>query len=102
MQSASQQLGLKSGILTAYNQNAATHHVYADLKGVKASDRADASGRYFILGAAVNLEYLGVEGAISVFREQYAAVTKLQLVPNEILQEKQCETGHRKNQRFLG
>lgn len=52
VQSASQQLGLKSGILTAYNQNAATHHVYADLQGVRASDRSPANGRYFILGTS--------------------------------------------------
>jgi inner membrane protein len=52
VQKVSQQLGLKDGILAAYNQNAATHHVYADIQGVRASDRADASGRYFILGTA--------------------------------------------------
>jgi inner membrane protein len=37
VQKVSQQLGLKDGILAVYNQNAATHHVYADIKGVKAS-----------------------------------------------------------------
>ena len=52
VQKVSQQLGLKDGILGAYNQNAATHHVYAEIQGVKASDRADASGPYFILGTA--------------------------------------------------
>jgi inner membrane protein len=50
VQKVSQQLGLKDGILAVYNQNAATHHVYADIQGVRSSDRADASGRYFILG----------------------------------------------------
>ena len=39
VQKVSQQLGLKDGILAVYNQNAATHHVYADIKGVRASDR---------------------------------------------------------------
>jgi inner membrane protein len=52
VQKVSQQLGLKDGILGAYNQNAATHHVYADIQGVRASDRRDASGRYFILGTS--------------------------------------------------
>jgi inner membrane protein len=52
VQKVSQQLGLKDGILAVYNQNAATHHVYADIQGVKASDRRDASGRYFILGTS--------------------------------------------------
>ncbi len=50
VQKVSQQLGLKDGILAVYNQNAATHHVYADIQGVRASDRSSASGRYFILG----------------------------------------------------
>jgi inner membrane protein len=34
VQKVSQQLGLKDGILAVYNQNAATHHVYADIQGV--------------------------------------------------------------------
>jgi inner membrane protein len=50
VQKVSQQLGLKDGILGAYNQNAATHHVYADLKGVRSSDRSPVSGKFFILG----------------------------------------------------
>ena len=60
VQKVSQQLGLKDGILAVYNQNAATHHVYADIKGVKSSDleeirfavRSSANGRYFILGTS--------------------------------------------------
>ncbi len=52
VQKVSQQLGLKDGILAVYNQNAATHHVYADIKGVRASDRSPANGRYFILGTS--------------------------------------------------
>jgi inner membrane protein len=50
VQKVSQQLGLKDGILAVYNQNAATHHVYADIQGVRSSDRSPANGRYFILG----------------------------------------------------
>jgi inner membrane protein len=49
-QQVSQQLGLKDGLVEVYNQNAASHHVWAQIEGVRASDRADASGRYFILG----------------------------------------------------
>jgi inner membrane protein len=52
VQKVSQQLGLKDGILAVYNQNAATHHVYADIQGVRSSDRSPANGRYFILGTA--------------------------------------------------
>lgn len=50
-QQVSQTLGLKEGAFQTYNQNAATHHVYADIKGVWAGDRTSANGRYFILGA---------------------------------------------------
>jgi inner membrane protein len=52
VQKVSQQLGLKDGIIAVYNQNAATHHVYADIQGVRSSDRSPANGRYFILGTA--------------------------------------------------
>lgn len=43
VQKVSQQLGLKDGLLNAYNSNAATHHVYAEVKGVKASDRSQVN-----------------------------------------------------------
>jgi inner membrane protein len=43
-------LGLKDGIVQVYNQNAASHHVYAEIKGVWASDRTSADGKYLILG----------------------------------------------------
>ncbi|MEM8723126.1 MAG: metal-dependent hydrolase [Cyanobacteria bacterium P01_G01_bin.39] len=46
----SQSLGLKDGIVRIYNQNAATNHVYADIKGVWRRDRTNADGRYTILG----------------------------------------------------
>ena len=49
-QKVSQSLGLKDGIVRIYNQNAATHHVYADIKGVWSRDRTLADGRYWILG----------------------------------------------------
>jgi inner membrane protein len=51
-QKVSQQLGLREGLVEIYNQNAATHHVYAEIKGVKASDRSPISGKFFILGNA--------------------------------------------------
>ena len=50
VQKVSQQLGLKDGLLSAYNSKAATHHVYANVKGVKASDRSPVDGKFFILG----------------------------------------------------
>ena len=45
----SQNLGLRDGIIRIYNENAATNHVYADIKGVWASDRTRADGRYWII-----------------------------------------------------
>ena len=48
-QQVSQQLGLKDGLMAVYNAKAATNHVYADLKGVWASDRTSADGKYLIL-----------------------------------------------------
>lgn len=49
-QKVSQSLGLKDGIVRIYNQNAATNHIYADIKGVWASDRTHADGKYWIVG----------------------------------------------------
>ncbi|WNZ24153.1 metal-dependent hydrolase [Leptolyngbya sp. NK1-12] len=49
-QQVSQVMGLKEGIFQSYNRHATSHHVYAEIKGVWASDRSRADGRYFILG----------------------------------------------------
>lgn len=49
VQSASQQLGLRSGILDAYNAQAPTHHVYAEVDGVLSIDSSPADGKYFIV-----------------------------------------------------
>lgn len=61
VQKVSQQLGLKDGILAVYNQNAATHQVWAEIKGVHSSDRSTADGRYFILGTAGS-EFIVTDG----------------------------------------
>ena len=50
VQTASQQLGLKTGILKAYNAAADSHHVYAEVDGVLAIDSREADGKYFIIG----------------------------------------------------
>jgi inner membrane protein len=49
-QKVSQQLGLKDGLIEVYNEKAASHHVYAEIKGVKASDRGTVEGKFLILG----------------------------------------------------
>jgi inner membrane protein len=43
-QKVSQQLGLKEGLIEVYNKNAANHHVYAEIKGVKVGDRSPIEG----------------------------------------------------------
>jgi inner membrane protein len=49
-QKVSQSLGLKDGIVELYNQKASTNKIYANIKGVWASDRTNADGKYWILG----------------------------------------------------
>lgn len=51
VQQAGQMLSLRGTALETYNQNAATHHIYADISGSFALDRSRADGRYFVLGA---------------------------------------------------
>jgi inner membrane protein len=48
-QQVNQSLGLKDGIVRTYNENAATHQVYANITGVWASDRTRADGRYLMI-----------------------------------------------------
>lgn len=48
----SQSLGLRDSAIATYNQHAATNHVYAQVQGVRASDRRDVSGKYLVLGTA--------------------------------------------------
>ncbi|NET90941.1 MAG: metal-dependent hydrolase [Kamptonema sp. SIO1D9] len=52
VQTASQQLGLKDGIIAVYNENAATTEVYANITGYKQSDRSPVEGKYLIIGTA--------------------------------------------------
>jgi inner membrane protein len=49
-QKVSQNLGLKDGVVELYNQNAASHNVYARITGYWASDRTSADGKYLIIG----------------------------------------------------
>lgn len=50
VQTASQQLGLKDGLIEVYNRKAASHHVWASIEGVRADDRSPVSGKFLILG----------------------------------------------------
>jgi inner membrane protein len=60
-QKVSQSLGLKDGIVQVYNSKAATNHVYANIKGVWASDRTPADGKYLIIGNEGN-EFIVTDG----------------------------------------
>jgi inner membrane protein len=60
-QQVNQTLGLKDSMVEMYNTNAASHQVYAEIKGVWASDRSRADGRYFILSNAGS-EFIVTDG----------------------------------------
>ncbi|MEM9483414.1 MAG: metal-dependent hydrolase, partial [Cyanobacteria bacterium P01_F01_bin.116] len=45
-----QGLGLRDGAISTYNRNASTSEVWAEITGVWADDRTDATGKYLILG----------------------------------------------------
>ena len=50
VQSATQGLGLRSGIVQSYNQTAGSNLVYAHVRGVLTSDRSPVDDRFLILG----------------------------------------------------
>jgi inner membrane protein len=60
-QKVSQNLGLKDGVVELYNQNAASHQVYANVTGYWASDRTSADGKYLIIGNEGN-EFIVSDG----------------------------------------
>jgi inner membrane protein len=61
VQTASQQLGLRDGLIEIYNQKASSHHVWANIEGVRAGDRSPVSGRFLILGTEGN-EFIVTDG----------------------------------------
>ncbi len=42
-------LGMSDGAIEVYNKKSATNHVWVDVKGIWASDRTRADGRYFVV-----------------------------------------------------
>ncbi|MBE9040697.1 metal-dependent hydrolase [Oscillatoriales cyanobacterium LEGE 11467] len=72
-----QGLGLRDGAIATYNQNAATHQIWANIEGVYASDRTDASGKYFILDTAGN-EFIVLDRTGRIFQtNQQIIATKV-------------------------
>jgi inner membrane protein len=59
---ASQVIGLKSAQERIYNDKAGNYHVYAKIQGVRASDRTDVKGKYWILGTSGS-EYVVTDGS---------------------------------------
>ncbi len=48
-QNLGQNLSLSDAVVKVYNENAETHHVYAEIQGFWESDRSSADGKYLIL-----------------------------------------------------
>jgi inner membrane protein len=71
-----QSLGIKSGVVNTYNQNAGTNHVYAVVEGVWSSDRSKADGEYFILDTLQG-EFLVTDGE-SIYQ------TNFHLIPTKM------------------
>jgi inner membrane protein len=53
-QLTAESLGLRSGIVDSYQQNASTKQVWANVEGSFIADSSDASGKYFIISQAGN------------------------------------------------
>ncbi len=75
-QKVSQQLGLKDGLIEVYNEKAASNHVYAEIKGVKSSDRSPVSGKFLILGTEGS-EFIVTDGK-GVYK------TNEQIIPSKL------------------
>jgi len=74
---AGQSLGLKSEAIATYNANAVKHHMYALIEGVRASDRAHVSGKFWILGTS------GSEYVVTNGKEVYK--TGEQIITNRVV-----------------
>lgn len=82
LKQTSEAFDLRPNLVATYNQNAATAHVWAEVKGIWASDRTRADGRYFILANR------GSEFVVSDGREVYQTgkqilVEKLKVQPGD-------------------
>jgi inner membrane protein len=82
LQATSQVLGLKKEIVKTYNEEAAKHHVYAEIEGVWASDRSNADGKYFILDSD-GTEFIVTDGKAIYKTNQQIIVSKVSSVLGE-------------------
>jgi inner membrane protein len=79
LQATSQVLGLKKEIVKTYNEEAAKHHVYAEIEGVWASGRSNANGKYFILDSD-GTEFIVTDGKAIYKTNQQIIVSKVSSV----------------------
>ena len=78
----SQQLGLKDGLIEVYNKKAANHHVYAEIKGVKVSDRSPIEGKFLILGTEGS-EFIVTDGKGIYKTNEQIIISKLNTTVGE-------------------
>lgn len=78
---ASQVIGIKSAQERIYNDNAGTRHVYANIQGVRSSDRASIKGRFWILGKS------GGEYYVSDGKQVYKTGETGQIIPSRLVAE---------------
>jgi inner membrane protein len=81
-QKVSQQLGLKEGLIEVYNKNAANHHVYAEIKGVKVGDRSPIEGKFLILGTEGS-EFIVTDGEGVYKTNEQIIISKLNTTVGE-------------------
>lgn len=78
---ASQVFGIKSAQERIYNENAGTHHVYANIQGARTSDRNSVNGRFWILGKSGS-EYVVTDG-----KQIYKTGETGQIIPSRLVAE---------------
>jgi inner membrane protein len=76
-------LGLRDDAVKTYNQQAASHQMYANISGVWASDRTRADGRYFIISNSGS-EFLVSDGKGIYKTGQQIVVDKLTVEVGQI------------------
>ncbi len=81
-QKVSQQLGLKDGLIEVYNENAASHHVMAEIEGVKVGDRSPVSGKFLILGTEGS-EFIVTDGEGVYKTNEQIIISKLNTTVGE-------------------
>jgi inner membrane protein len=81
-QGLSQAIGTRDAAIEVYNRSAANHHVYAEIKGIWASDRSRADGRYFILDNIGN-EFIVTDGTAVYKTNQQIIVSNVSSVLGE-------------------